>query len=142
MQNNTSTITSKTVFLSFIFKSITLTSLSLTVSVSSLVSKLPVASTRSCVYAAGSQTIVDWPSAPVSRGVKYSGASEPAHGFSTACSFYVLNRPFVIYWSEYEDSASLVMFLFCSVLFVLLTFFMDGFNYFAVKALCCLRSVM
>ena len=78
-----------------------------------------VGSKTSCVYAAGSQTIVDWPSAPASRGVKYSGASEPAHGFCTACSFYVLNRPLVIYWFriQRECKASLAMLYFISFVF-------------------------
>lgn len=86
------------------------------VSVSSSTLIYSVGSMTSCVYAAGSQTIVDWPSAPASRGVKYSGASEPAHGFCTACSFYVLNRPLIIYQyrtqGKYRASLAILT-LFC-----------------------------
>lgn len=94
---------------------------------------LSVGSTTSYFYIAGSQSTVDWPSAPASRGVKYSGASEPAHsahGFCTACSFCVLNRPSVIYWCRIqgECETSLDLLLFVSFMFSLF-FFSDIFTF-------------
>lgn len=44
----------------------------------------------SSVYVAGSQSGADWPSAPASRSVKYSGASEPAHGLAQDVLYHAL----------------------------------------------------
>lgn len=84
----------------------------------------------------GSQTTVDCASAPASRGVKYSGASEPAHGahgFSTACSFFycVLNRPSVIYWYRIrgECKTSLSLLWFVSFVFSLCSFLWNKLFY-------------